>query len=105
MTSQEVEGQPTTLSPPGLRPVRGLWIIGRCRLPWLQLPKRSRLLANFSALVPGVGRHWSPTMQPGAALQAMLLAVLLAKPRDSKGRLLSGECASWVEGWCLSTWG
>lgn len=31
-------------------------------------------------------------MQPGAALQAMLLAVLLAKPRDSKGHLLSGEC-------------
>ncbi|XP_028639554.1 layilin isoform X2 [Grammomys surdaster] len=30
-------------------------------------------------------------MQPGAALQAMLLAVLLAKPRDSKGRLLSGQ--------------
>ncbi|EDL95491.1 similar to layilin (predicted) [Rattus norvegicus] len=28
-------------------------------------------------------------MQPGAALQAMLLAVLLAKPRDSKGHLLS----------------
>lgn len=31
-------------------------------------------------------------MQPGAALQAMLLTVLLAKPRDSKGHLLSGEC-------------
>lgn len=30
-------------------------------------------------------------MQPGAALQAMLLAVLLAKPRDSKGHLLSGQ--------------
>ncbi|NP_001028706.1 layilin precursor [Mus musculus] len=30
-------------------------------------------------------------MQPGAALQAMLLAVLLAKPRDSKGRLLSAS--------------
>lgn len=37
-------------------------------------------------------------MQPGAALQAMLLAVLLAKPRDSKGRLLSGECVSWGRG-------
>lgn len=30
-------------------------------------------------------------MQPGAALQAMLLAVLLAKLRDSKGHLLSGQ--------------
>lgn len=30
-------------------------------------------------------------MQPGAVLQAILLAVLLAKPRYSKGRLLSGQ--------------
>ncbi|GAB1294199.1 Layilin [Apodemus speciosus] len=30
-------------------------------------------------------------MQPGAVLQAILLAVLLAKPRDSKGRLLSAS--------------
>uniref|UniRef100_A0A8C6GMY2 Layilin n=1 Tax=Mus spicilegus TaxID=10103 RepID=A0A8C6GMY2_MUSSI len=30
-------------------------------------------------------------MQPGAALQALLLAVLLAKLRDSKGRLLSAS--------------
>lgn len=44
-------------------------------------------------------------MQPGAALQAVLLAVLLAKPRDSKGRLLSGEYVFWGEGWCPSTWG
>ncbi|XP_006243111.1 layilin isoform X1 [Rattus norvegicus] len=34
-------------------------------------------------------------MQPGAALQAMLLAVLLAKPRDSKGHLLSGQRFCW----------
>lgn len=38
-------------------------------------------------------------MQPGPALQAVLLAVLLAEPRGSKGRLLSGECASREEGW------
>ncbi|XP_021082474.1 layilin isoform X2 [Mesocricetus auratus] len=30
-------------------------------------------------------------MQPGPALQAVLLAVLLAEPRGSKGRLLSGQ--------------
>lgn len=32
-------------------------------------------------------------MQPGPALQAVLLAVLLSEPRSSKGRLLSGEYA------------
>lgn len=32
--------------------------------------------------------------QRRVALQALLLAVLLAEPWSSKGRLLSGECAS-----------
>lgn len=46
-------------------------------------------------------------MQLGAALQAVLLAVLLAKPRGATRRLLSGECARWGRGrfpselgWC-----
>lgn len=34
-------------------------------------------------------------MQPGPALQAVLLAVLLAEPRGSKGRLLSGQLVCW----------
>lgn len=34
-------------------------------------------------------------MQPGQALQAVLLAVLLAEPRGSKGRLLSGQLVCW----------
>lgn len=39
-------------------------------------------------------------MQPGAALQAVLLAVLLAGPRGVKSRLLSGECVRWGESSC-----
>nr|XP_048273354.1 layilin isoform X2 [Myodes glareolus] len=34
-------------------------------------------------------------MQPGPALQAVLLAVLLAEPRGLKGRLLSGQLVCW----------
>lgn len=38
-------------------------------------------------------------MQLGAALQAVLLAVLLAEPGGATGRLQSGECARWGGDW------
>lgn len=38
-------------------------------------------------------------MQLEAALQAVLLAVLLAGPPGATGRLLSGECARWGGSW------
>jgi hypothetical protein len=43
-------------------------------------------------------------MQPGAVLRSVLLAVLLAGPRGARSRLLSGECALWVGGWCRVGW-
>lgn len=37
-------------------------------------------------------------MPLGAALQAVLLIMLLAGPRGVTGRLLSGECVPWGRG-------
>ncbi|XP_038179374.1 LOW QUALITY PROTEIN: layilin [Arvicola amphibius] len=59
------------------------------------VPERSRLFAHFSALALGCWNALESAMQPGPALQAVLLAVLLAEPRGSKGRLLSGQLVCW----------
>ena len=69
-------------------------VLGRCCCRGCSCRARRRRAARSTAVAPGCPRaHPSRAMQPGAALQAMLLAVLLAGPGGATGRLLSGECA------------
>ena len=93
VTSQGAGGGALAPRPPRLLRVPAPWVLGRCcRRRLCGFRARSCGSLRSTAEAPRRPRaHPSRAMQPGAALQAMLLAALLAGPRGATGRLLSGE--------------
>lgn len=85
-------GQQAGSAPSPPPPGAGPSVLGRCCCSLCICCARGYGSVRSTAVAPRCPRaHPSRAMQPGAALQAMLLAALLAGPRGATGRLLSGE--------------